>query len=116
MGLGGTGLSVSDVALAAAFGCAVLLGERPYSRPLRQLLWLDLFYQFTTLFTVIVNPYVANTVEWFHAWLLVSGALVVGWALGAGGYGRLALSLMLATTLRPRGDHDRARHPAVQPP
>jgi polysaccharide biosynthesis protein PslJ len=95
VGLGGSDLSVSDVALAAAFGTAVLLAKRPFSRPLRQLLWLNLFYQFTTLFTVIVNPYMANTVEWFHAWLLVSGALVVGWALGAGGYARLALSLIV---------------------
>jgi hypothetical protein len=96
-GLGGADLSVSDVALAAAFGSAVLLGTRPFSRPLRQLLWLNLVYQFATLFTVIVNPYVANTVEWFHAWLLVSGALVVGWALGRGGYARIALLLMVAT-------------------
>src|SRR5687768_13139763 len=35
LGLGGSGLSASDVALAAAFGTALLLGERPYSRPLR---------------------------------------------------------------------------------
>ena len=35
VGLGGSDLSVSDVALAAAFGTAVLLGKRPYSRPLR---------------------------------------------------------------------------------
>ena len=97
VGLGGVELSVSDVVLAAAFGTAVLLGTRPYSRALRQLLWLNLFYQFTTLFTVIVNPYVANTVEWFHAWLLVSGALVVGWALGRGGHARLALLLIIAT-------------------
>ncbi len=95
VGLGGTDLSASDVALAAAFGTAVLLGKRPYSRPLRQLLWLNLFYQFTTLFAVIVNPYVANTVEWFHAWLLISGALIVGWAVGAGGYARLGLSLIV---------------------
>lgn len=95
--LGGLGLSVSDVALAAAFGTAVLLGTRPYSRALRQLLWLNFFYQFTTLFTVIVNPYAANTVEWFHAWLLVSGALVVGWALGRGGYARIALLLIVGT-------------------
>ena len=54
-------------------------------------------YQFATLFTVIVNPYVLNTVEWFHAWLLVSGALIVGWAVGAAGYGRLALSLLVFT-------------------
>lgn len=95
VGLAGTDLSVSDVVLAAAFGTAVLLGTRPYSRPLRQLLWLNLFYQFTTLFTVIVNPYPANTFEWFHAWLLVSGSLVVGWALGRAGYARLALLLIL---------------------
>ena len=93
----GAGLSVSDVALAAAFGCAVLLGQRPFSRPLRALLWLDLVYQFATFFTVIVNPNSANTAEWFHAWLLVSGALVVGWALGAGGYARLALSILVVT-------------------
>lgn len=97
VGLGGTDLSASDVALAAAFGTAVLLGKRPYSRQLRQLLWLNLLYQFTTLFTVIVNPYVANTVEWFHAWLLISGALIVGWAVGAGGYARLGLSLIVGT-------------------
>ena len=95
VGLGVGDLSVSDVALAAAFGTAVLLAKRPFSRPLRALLWLNFFYQFTTLFTVIVNPYVANTVEWFHAWLLVSGALVVGWALGAAGFARRALSLIV---------------------
>lgn len=97
VGLGDTDLSVSDVALAAAFGTALLLGQRPYSPTLRTLLWLNLAYQFATLFTVIVNPYTANTVEWFHAWLLVSGALVVGWALGRAGYAHLALSLMLAS-------------------
>ena len=97
IGLGGGDLSVSDAALAAAFGTALLLGQRPYSRPLRQLLLINLVYQFATLFTVIVNPYALNTVEWFHAWLLVSGALIVGWALGAAGYARLALSLIVFT-------------------
>ena len=71
---------------------------RPYSRPLRQLLWLNLVYQFATLFTVIVNPYIENTVEWFHAWLLVSGSLIVGWALGRAGYARLALLLIIGTS------------------
>ncbi|MGR0218609.1 O-antigen ligase family protein [Agromyces sp. ZXT2-6] len=97
IGLGGGDLSVSDAALAAAFGTALLLGQRPYSPPLRRLLLLNLVYQFATLFTVIVNPYPLNTVEWFHAWLLVSGALIVGWALGAAGYARLALSLIVLT-------------------
>jgi hypothetical protein len=96
LGLGGGDISVSDVALAAGFGTAVLLGNRDYSRPLRTLLWANLLYQFATLFTVIVNPHTANTVEWFHAWLLVSGALIFGWALGRGGYARTALLLMVA--------------------
>ena len=85
VGLGGGDLSVSDAALAAAFGTAVLLGKRPYSAPLRKLLVLNLVYQFATFFTVVVNPYLLNTVEWFHAWMLVSGALIVGWAVGAAG-------------------------------
>ena len=97
IGIGGGDLSVSDAALAAAFGSALLLGQRPYSRPLRNLLWLNLVYQFATLFTVMVNPYLANTSEWVHAWLLVSGALIVGWALGAAGYARVALSLIVFT-------------------
>ena len=42
IGIGGGDLSVSDAALAAAFGSALLLGQRPYSRPLRNLLWLNL--------------------------------------------------------------------------
>jgi hypothetical protein len=97
IGLGGGDLSVSDAALAAAFGTALLLGHRPYSKPLRQLLLINLVYQFATLFTVVVNPYALNTIEWFHAWMLVSGALIVGWALGAAGYARLALSLIVFT-------------------
>jgi hypothetical protein len=99
LGLGGSGLSASDVALAAAFGTALLLGQRPYSRPLRTMPILNLIYQFATLFTVIINPYTANTIEWFHAWLLISGALVVGWSLGRAGYARLALSLMVVAAL-----------------
>lgn len=99
MGLGAGGLSVSDVALAAGFGTAVLLGDRRYSGPLRMLLGANLLYQFATLFTVIVNPQTANVVEWFHAWLLISGALILGWALGKGGYARTALALMVLATV-----------------
>jgi hypothetical protein len=99
LGLGSTALSASDVALAAAFGTALLLGRRPYSRPLRAMLILNLVYQFATLFTVIINPYQANTIEWFHAWLLISGALVVGWSVARAGYARLALDLMVGAAL-----------------
>lgn len=89
------GLTVSDAALAVAFGAAILLGKRDFSPPMRAMLWLNAIYQFATLFTVIVNPFVQNTIEWVHAWLLVSGALVVGWALGRAGKARLALLLLL---------------------
>jgi hypothetical protein len=99
LGFGGSGLSASDVALAAAFGTALLLGHRPYSRPLRAMLILNLVYQFATLFTVIINPYLANTIEWFHAWLLISGALIVGWSVARAGYARLALNLMVLGAL-----------------
>ncbi len=99
VGLGAGGLSASDAALAAAFATSLLLGQRPYSRPLRAMLLINLVYQFATLFTVIVNPYTANTVEWFHAWLLISGSLVVGWAVARAGYARLALNLMLAAAV-----------------
>lgn len=94
--LGGGDISASDVALAAAFGTAVLLGHRPYSRELRTLLWFNLIYQFAALISVIVNPFPENTFEWFHAWLLISGALVVGWAVGRAGYAHFAFTAMLA--------------------
>ena len=96
LGLGGVDLTVSDVALAAALGSAILLGKHDYSAPMRGILWANLGYQFATVFTVIVNPYPQNTVEWFHAWLLVSGALIVGWAIGRAGHVRVAFMLILA--------------------
>lgn len=94
VGLGGGDLTVSDVALAAAFAAAFFLGDRDLSPPLKALLGFNLIYQFATLFTVIVNPFRQNTVEWFHAWLLISGALVAGWALGRAGKARTAFVLM----------------------
>jgi hypothetical protein len=96
-GIGGGDVSASDVALAAAFGTAVLLGHRPYSRELRAMLWFNIGYQFATLFTVILNPFAQNTIEWFHAWLLISGALIVGWAIGRAGYAKWAFTAMMIT-------------------
>ncbi|WP_159797139.1 O-antigen ligase family protein [Puerhibacterium puerhi] len=91
----GLNLSLSDFALAAAFWPAVLLAPRPFSPPMRTLLWASAGYQAATAFTVLVNPYLANTVEWFHAWLSVGGALVVGWAVGRSGRARAGLTLFL---------------------
>lgn len=95
VGGGAANLSLSDFVLFAAFWPALFLSPRPFSPPLRTLLWLSVFYQVATLFTVFVNVYAANTIEWFHAWLSVAGALVVGWAVGRSGFGRLGLRLLL---------------------
>ena len=95
LALGGADLTVSDAALAAGFGTVVLLGRRDLGPPMRALLWLNAIYQFGTVFTVIANPFPQNTVEWFHAWLLISGALVLGWGLGRAGYARLTMLLLL---------------------
>lgn len=88
-------LSLSDAVLFAAFWVAVIFAPRPFSRPMRAMLWLSFTYQVASLFTVVANPYRANLVEWFHAWLLVGGAMVVGWAVARSGYARLATYLFL---------------------
>lgn len=95
IGLGGGDLTVSDAALAAGFGVAVLLGQHEHTPPMRAMLWLNLIYQFSTVFTVIVNPFQQNVVEWVHAWLLISGALILGWAIGRAGKAYIALRLIL---------------------
>jgi hypothetical protein len=95
VGVGGVELSISDVVLFVAFWPAVVLGQRPYSPSMRALLWLTVAYQVATLFTVVANPYTANAVEWFHAWFLTGGALVIGWALGRAGRGGVGLGLLL---------------------
>ncbi|GAA1172438.1 hypothetical protein GCM10009584_11710 [Ornithinimicrobium humiphilum] len=99
VGGGGVDLTVSDVALGLAFAPAVVLAPRPFSPQLRTLLWLNVVYQAATLFTLVANPFLANTVEWFHAWMLVSGALLVGWAVGAAGHARAGLTLFLLACL-----------------
>jgi hypothetical protein len=97
--LGTTDVSFSDVALGLAFVPAVLFGKRPYSKPMRVLIWLTAVYQMATLFTVIANPYARNTIEWFHAWLLTAGALVVGWTIAREGHARAGLTILLWVSL-----------------
>ena len=99
IGAGGVGLSVSDAALAVATASALVFAPKPFSRDLRTMLWLNAGYQFATLFTVLANPYTSNTIEWFHAWMLVSGALLVGWTIGARGKARLGVALLVLTAL-----------------
>lgn len=97
--LGSVDVSFSDVALAMAFVPAVLFGKRPYSPPMRALVWLTVLYQVATLFTVVANPYARNTIEWFHAWLLTAGALIVGWTIGREGHARAGLTILLGLSL-----------------
>jgi hypothetical protein len=92
---GGIDLSFSDFALFVAFWPAVFLGKRPYSRPMRTMIWLSVIYQVSTMFTLVLNPYKANVVEWFHAGLLVAGALIVGWTVGRAGYARLGMNALV---------------------
>ncbi len=92
----GGALSVSDLVLFVAFWPALLFSSRTLTRPMRTALWASAFYQACVLFTVIANPYAANAIEWFHSWLLVAGALVVGWAIGASGHARLGLGVFVA--------------------
>lgn len=94
---GGVDVSTSDVALFAAFWPAVLLARKGYTRPMRSVLWLALLYQALTLFTLVANPYRANTIDWFHTFFLVVGGLVVGWAVGREGHARAGLTLILVT-------------------
>lgn len=101
VGTGSVDFTMSDAVLGVAAVVAFLFTIRPLSAPMRGLLWLNALYQFATLFTVIVNPFTANQVEWVHAWLLVSGALLVGWAVGRAGLasGGLGLFVFVCTGL-----------------
>ncbi|WP_122262044.1 O-antigen ligase family protein [Ornithinimicrobium cerasi] len=98
-GAGAVEMTISDWMLGLAFWPAVLFAPRPFSEPLRRMLWLNAIFQAATMFTVIANPFSLNTVEWIHAWLLVTGALVVGWAVGATGHARLGLTFFLVACL-----------------
>jgi polysaccharide biosynthesis protein PslJ len=93
--LPGVDLSLSDLLLFLAFWPALVFARRGYSREMRTLLWLVVIYQVSTLFTVIANPYLDNTVNWAHSGLLTAGALVIGWAIGRQGQARLGLTLLL---------------------
>jgi hypothetical protein len=92
-------MSLGDVTLFATFWVAVLFSPRPFTPALRSMLWLSAVYQLATLFAVVATPFLQNGVEWFHAWLLVGGALVVGWAVGRSGRATLGLTLLTLLVL-----------------
>jgi len=92
-------MTLSDVMMFATLWVVVVFSPRPFTPALRSMLWLSAIYQLATLFAVVATPFRQNTVEWFHAWVLVGGALVVGWAVGRSGRATLGLTLVTAATL-----------------
>jgi hypothetical protein len=99
VGGGGLDLPLATLVLGLGFWPALLFGSRPFSPALRRMLWLNALYQAATLFTLVANPFVANFVDWFHSWLIVSGALVTGWAVGRAGAGALGIRLFLGAVV-----------------
>ncbi|GAA6527717.1 O-antigen ligase family protein [Intrasporangium sp. DVR] len=99
LSIGGVDLAVSDAMLVVALVPSLLVLMAGASGPMRRVMWLGILYQVATLFTVVRNPYQANLVEWFHAGVLVVGAVVIGWALGWRGHGGRALRILAITTL-----------------
>lgn len=93
--VGGTDLAWSDLAVTVCALAALVSGPRPFSPPLRALLWLCAGYQAALTITLIATPYRANLIEWGHEWMLAAGALLVGWTLGASGRATAACKVLL---------------------
>lgn len=97
--LGPVDMSWSDFSLGLATVTALVFTQRPLSAPMRNLLWLNALYQLATLFTVVLNPFTQNVLEWFHAWVLVSGALLVGWTVGRAGLATWGVNLLMVAII-----------------
>lgn len=91
----GGALSVADVVLAGATVVAVILLRGKDLRDLSPLIWAGTAYLAAALPTVVLNPYSANIVEWFHELVLVIGSMYVGYAIGRFGRSQLAVSLYI---------------------
>ena len=98
-GIGSNGVTFADLALALAFVPALILAPRPFSLPLRNLLWLGTAYLAAFAVTLAANPYRANFIEWPHEIVLVIGALIVGWTIGRRGFARAALLILLLSAV-----------------
>ncbi len=86
-------LSVTDLVLIAATVPAFLLYRREEAKSLQPLIWLGIAYQAMLIPTVLLNPYLANFIEWGHEMFMVIGSLLVGWVVGRRGYASAALRL-----------------------
>lgn len=91
----GTDLSVSDLTIFVCALAALVSMPRPLSTPMRGLLWAGAAYQALVLPALVAHPYTANYVEWAHEVMLWSGALLVGWTLGASGRAAVATKILL---------------------
>lgn len=97
--LGATGISYADVAMGIAVWPALLLGGRPYSVPVRRILWAVAAYEAITLLSLVNTPTRYGAVEWAHQLVLLAGSLVVGWAVGRRGLARLGFGLLVVAAL-----------------
>lgn len=91
----GGALSVADVVLAGAMVVAIVLLRGKDLRDLSPLIWGGSAYLAAALPTVVLNPYAANTVEWFHEVVLVIGSMYVGYAIGRFGRTQLAIGIYI---------------------
>lgn len=86
-------LSLTDLVLIAGTVPAFLLYRRSEARDLQQFIWLGITYQALLIPTLILNPYLANLVEWGHELVMIIGGLLVGWVVGRRGLASRALQL-----------------------
>lgn len=94
LGLGGTGMSVADVALVIAL--MVVAPLAPWANPgLRRLLGALALYGGLLAVAVVANPTTAAAFEWAHRLVLVGGSVLVGATVAAHGKVHTALRLYL---------------------
>ncbi len=95
----GSSVDLSDVILLA--GTAVALPMICWRRAgwLWSALRFGLAYELLTLPVVAYHPFSHDLLEWVHRLLLVSGALVVGWAVAVAGRARQALSAFVGASM-----------------
>ncbi|WP_018154916.1 O-antigen ligase family protein [Demetria terragena] len=99
LGAAGVDLTVSDLALVVGLIPLLVSAPRPFSAPMRTMLWLSVGYQVAIAFTVILHPTRSGIVEWFHEWALVSGALLIGWTIGRADRARAGAVVLSVTGL-----------------
>lgn len=85
-------MSISDFVLGAATVVALVLVRGKGAITMQPLLWAGAAYLSLAAPQLILNPYLGNVIEWGHEVVLVLGSMVVGFAIGRAGHGRLALS------------------------